>query len=267
MKRDTTMLFTTKRLIVVVIVSTVVGLLLSPAMSVAAPINYGDFTGTTVMYLDVTENTNTGDDQPLFGAPTVAGDSIDFDPSGFSASSSGGGAPDLTDGQLTFMIMAQEGKAINNVTFSEAGDASLARSLDTTDDALTSVTSNIFIDILEVHGAPINAINVQGEMTFAPSDGSYTLSEDGSGGATFNTGWTGSFFVDLTGVDGVNGLITKVSVNIDNVLTASSATNSTAFIAKKDFDGVTIATNIPEPTTALLAVSGLLAMACSRRRV
>ena len=40
----------------------------------AAPITYGDFAGSTVMYLDVTENTNSGDTLPLFGAPTVAGD-------------------------------------------------------------------------------------------------------------------------------------------------------------------------------------------------
>jgi len=266
MKQKATMLFTIKRLGALAVVCAVVGFSLAPAVSLAAPINHGDYSGATVDYLQVTEDTNTGDTQPLFGAPNVSGDSLDFDPVGFSASSSGGGVPDQTDGQLSFMIVAKDGQQINSISFSEAGDTSLARGVGSTDDAYTSVTSSIFIDIVEVNGAPINGINVVGAMTFSPSDGDYLLSTDGGGNITYNTEWTGSYHLDLSTVDGINGLVTKVNVNLDNVLTASSDTNSSAFIAKKDFDGVTITTNIPEPTTALLAVFGLLATACSRRR-
>jgi len=242
---------------------------LMSSSSVAVPINYGDFSGATVTYLDVTEDTNTGDTQPLFGAPTVSGDSLDFNPVGFSANSSGGGPPDQTDGQLSFMILANSGKQIDSVSITEAGDTSLARSLAGQDDAFTSVTTNVFVDILEVNGVAINAINAQGEMTFTPSDGDYLLSTDGGGSPTYNTGWTGSFFLDfgpILAANNIPGAATKVSVNIDNTLTASSSTNSSAFIAKKDFDGVSITTNIPEPTTAMLALCGLFAIAGSRRR-
>ncbi len=56
----------------------------------AAAINYGDFSGSTVMYLGVTEKANSPvNAEPLFNAPTIVGDELDFNPSGFSAQSSG----------------------------------------------------------------------------------------------------------------------------------------------------------------------------------
>jgi hypothetical protein len=76
--------------------------------SLSAPINYGNFMGNTVMYTQVTEDTNSpGDSPPLFGAPTVSGNSLDFNPVGFDANSTGGSGPDITDGQLLFGIMAK----------------------------------------------------------------------------------------------------------------------------------------------------------------
>jgi len=230
---------------------------------------YGNYPGATVDYIDVTEDTNTGDTLPLFGAPVVSGDSLDFDPVGFSASSSGGGAPDFTDGQLSFMIQAKDGNSIDSLFFSEAGDTSLGRGLGSLDDAETEVTADIFIDILEVDGVPINQINVVGALTFTPSGGSYSLSSDGGGSSSYQTAWSGSYFVDFLPVltsNSIQGKVTKVSVNLDNTLRAASATGSSAFIAKKDFDGVSITSNpdqnmIPEPGTVTLAVLGMLAIA------
>ena len=50
--------------------------------SLAAPINYGDFSDIppgAVMYTDVTETANTpGDSEPLFGAPVVSGNALRF---------------------------------------------------------------------------------------------------------------------------------------------------------------------------------------------
>ena len=50
----------------------------------AAPINYGNFNGTNVMYLGVTEDSST-DPTPLFGPPTVTNDSLSFNPVSFGA--------------------------------------------------------------------------------------------------------------------------------------------------------------------------------------
>ena len=92
--------------------------------------NYGNFMGTTVTFVDVTETNNENTPAAaLFGPPIPSGNSIDFNPIGFDAAASGAGGNDLTDGQLTLMI---EGKIINgvkqpinNVKISEIGDTTL----------------------------------------------------------------------------------------------------------------------------------------------
>src|SRR5687767_13827704 len=58
----------------------------------AAPLIYGNFPGATVDFIGVQEESSTepGDPGPaLFGSPNVAGDSMDFDPQGFAASTNG----------------------------------------------------------------------------------------------------------------------------------------------------------------------------------
>jgi len=240
----------------------------------AAPINYGDFDGATVMYLDVTEDANSaGDDPPLFGAPTISGDSLDFDPVGFSASAAGAAGNDITDGNLQFDIVAKPGKYLTNVQFSEAGDTTLAGF--GTDATFTSVTAMLFLDIEEVDGVPLNSpINVIASMVFTPSSGDYGLGTDGGGGPIFSSAWSGSVTVDLlqtltdNNVPFVNGA-TKVSFNLDNTLTALSEAGTSALIAKKDLDGLTVTANVPEPSTVALAILGVLvtsAGAVGRRR-
>ena len=126
------------------------------------------FSAATVDYLDVEEQTllsTSGLGDGLFGAPTIAGDSLDFDPIGFAASSTGGGPSDILDVQLKFMIQAKDGNVINSILLTEAGDTTLDNGF-SSDNALTRVTANIFIDILEVDGVGINPINVQGDMVF-----------------------------------------------------------------------------------------------------
>src|SRR5688572_21908548 len=115
--------------------------------SASAQIYYGNYAGSTVVYQNVTESSGT-DSIPQFGAPTVLVDTLDFNPVGFDAFSSGGGAPDITDGQLNFTIKANSGYIIPFVNFSERGDFTLAG----TGTALTyaSVSATVFIDILEV---------------------------------------------------------------------------------------------------------------------
>jgi hypothetical protein len=60
--------------------------------------------------------------------------------------------------------------------------------------------------------------------------------------------------------------VTKISVNMDNILTAASLANSSAVIAKKDADGLVVTVNIPEPASSLLACTGLALLALFGRR-
>src|SRR5262249_20286173 len=149
------------------------------------------------IYTQVTEDTNSlGDAPPKFGMPNVVGDDMDFDPKTFNASSSNGSVADITDAQLNFGITAKPSKIIKNVSFTEAGDTTLAGN--GTDSTSTSVSTHLFLDVLEVdHHAPSQALSLSNiTMTFTPSGGTFGLGSDGLGGPLFNTGWTGQAIID-----------------------------------------------------------------------
>jgi hypothetical protein len=237
----------------------------------AAPINYGDFSGNTVDYLQVTEDANSaGDAPPLFGAPSVSGDSLDFDPVGFGASTTGAAGNDTTDGNLKFTIMAKGGNAIDSVSLSEAGDTTLSGF--GTDATYTSVTAQGVMNILSVDGVGITPINVPINLIFSPSGGTFGLATNGGGGPLFSSGWSGSWLKNVKQVLIDNNIshtvgATKVSINLDNTLVALSEAGTHALIAKKDFGGVSFTVNIPEPATWLLAtVCGVVAAFRARRR-
>lgn len=239
--------------------------------ALAAPINYGNFSGNTVDFLSVTEDTNSaGDAPPLFGAPSVSGDSIDFDPVGFNASASGAAGIDVTDGNLKFTIKAKQGYAIDMLSLSEAGDTTLAGF--GTDATFTSVTAIGVLNIDAVDGVAIAPISVNFSLAFAPSGGTYGLATDGGGGPLYAGGWSGSLLKNVEQVLIDNNVAytlgaTQVSINLDNTLTALSEAGTFSLIAKKDFGGVSITVNIPEPATWLLvSMCGLAATIAGRRR-
>lgn len=240
------------------------------ALSHATPINYGDFDGTTVVYRDVTEDANSvGDTPPLFGAPTISGDSLEFSPVGFSASATGAGGVDQTDGNLFFMIEAKPLNGISTVLLREAGDTGLGGF--GTDATYTEVKTFIHVDILTTDLGPVN-INRDLEMTFSPSGGDFGLATDGGGGPSFSSNWIGSHLIDVGAILAAEGHLgetaTKVNINMDNILLALSEDGTTATISKKDLDtsAITIEVNIPEPTTGILALISLVALTCCSRR-
>jgi PEP-CTERM motif len=248
----------------------VLAVLLSSVVARSAPINYGTFLGNTVDYIDVTEDANSaGDSPPLFGTPSISGDSLDFDPVGFSASTSGALGNDHTDGNIKFMVASHVGYAINNIQLAEAGDTTLLGF--GTDATFTGVTGLGQIDISEVDGAGINTITMPFALNFTPSGGTYGLLTDGGGGPLFNTNWSGFLAIDVNQIlidEGVPFSLgaTKISINLDNALSALSEQGTSALIAKKSFGGLSVTVNIPEPSSLMLG--GLvLVFGLVRRRV
>lgn len=240
------------------------GLALLSGSEAFALVIHGDFAGSTVTYRNVREATNSaGDPEPLFGAPTIAGDTLDFDPVGFAASSSGGGAPDVTDANLVFEIEANASQIIDKLLLTEAGSYTLVG----TGTAATQVqiSAPVFIDIEEVDGVGINPLEIQTALVFSPGS-IFNLPANGGVGVV----WTGMLMVDITGALISNAIsfadgATKISVDMSNILVALSELESTASITKNDADGVTV-TVLPEPATAHLLLLGLGAVLALRRR-
>ncbi|MFV2066636.1 MAG: PEP-CTERM sorting domain-containing protein [Pirellulales bacterium] len=242
-------------------------LLFLSSSSDAQPINYGDFMGDAVWFRMVQEDSGT-DPTPLYGAPTVFGNSLDFDPVSFNAFASGAGGIDLTDGTLAMKIEAKPGVGISDLLYNEAGDFTLLGF--GSDNTLSSVRAAFFVNILEVDGVGITPVNLNFSMDMSPDGGIYRLAEQG-GGPLQQGNWSGSLVVDIDGALADAGVpfdlgATLVSVTLDNTLTALSQDGTSAFIAKKDFGGTSITVVIPEPVSLLLMAVGLIGLVVVRRR-
>ena len=228
----------------------------------AAPIVYGNFPAATVDYLGVQEESVSDPGLGLFGPPTIAGDTMDFNPQAFAATTTGPAA-DTTDSNLQFMVKAHAGQAIGAIQFAEAGDTTLAG---LAGEAQTTVGTVITGEIAELNIAgvltPVSINLPQITMGFAPKN-DFKLSVDGAG----TIGWTGAAIMNLV----PQGLVTKVNISLDNALTAASVVGTSAHIQKKDADALVITTSttpiIPEPASAAIAMIALaLGSAVSRRR-
>ena len=242
-----------------------IAILLLASQANAILIEYGDFPGADVMYLGVTEDTR---DSPnaLFGAPSILGNTLDFDPTSFSAgvsSSTGTSESMIVDGQLNFTLMSNDDSVgLDDVLFNESGDYTLT-GLGSAQ-ATASVAAPVRWTITHVDGAPLaNPVSGADSMTFSPNGGSYALPGDVGTGVL----WDGELTVDVDGfaaANGITGNVTKVEFVLDNTLSVAAADGGSASIFKKDFSGVTI--TVPEPSSLALFGLGLLALAGIRRK-
>ena len=242
------------------------GLLSLPARAV--PVMYPDQVGTSVAYVDIIEDSTT-DPTPLFGAPTLSGNALDFNPVAFGSTSTGLGGVDTTDGTLSMGINALPGNLIDEIQFRERGDFRLVGlgGMGT----FAAVTMKVFVDVIEIDGQAVNidlgpgGTNDPWDMVFTPSNGDWDLLNDGPG-PLVDGDWSGALDIDVTQalIDlGYDGSATKVKINLDNALITLSEEGTTSFIKKKDVDGLTI-TVVPEPSTLLMMVTGCLFL--GRRR-
>jgi hypothetical protein len=260
----------------------------------AAQINYGSHMGTHITFVNVVEDSGAAEPLPLFGSPTVTGNSIDFNPTGFDSSVSGV-ASDITDSNLVFMVTAKSGSRIRSISLRESGDTTLAGNVAPGSmDTASAVFGSGVLDIHEVDFAAINHISVPFSFTYNPSGGTYFLGTDGGGGPAFNTQWNGSVTLDVEAILIANGFVippgpidpnggaTKISIDLDDTLVSVSQQGTSALIAKKDFGAAVIRANVPtepgggpeltagavwvpEPSTWALAGIGVVGLLFARR--
>jgi len=223
--------------------------------AVQATLIHPDVMGTDVWFLGLEESSPTGDPLPLYGTPSVAGNTLDFPTTGnFSALSIDGAGSDQTDGKLSLMVKAKQGFSLSKLSFDEAGLTELDAPFG--GDAFSRVNAFVVMNIVEIAGLPVNIPVVTEFFDFAPSD-QFLHSVDATG-PSFSSEWLGTAMIDLPPD------VTKVNITLDNNLFSTTTGDGTrSFIDKKDFQidvdtEELIRNDIPEPSMFALAICGLL---------
>ncbi len=230
----------------------------------AAPLVHGNFSGVTVDFLAVTEDSTTDDVSApggaLYGAPTLVNDTLVFSTPNFAASAAGGSS-DFVNGTLTLQIQAKPGFFIERIAISEIGDYALAG----IGGAGTSVS---IFGALTVNDLTFSTGNYSDPISFTPGD-SFSLGAGDSAGVV-----SGTAEVDLVNDFFLVG-VTSVGITFDNNLLANSEAGTTATI-KKAFEAlqsITVSTSpgpiVPEPSSLALAsivCASLLGWSIRRRR-
>jgi|GEM_PF-5615136 len=214
----------------------------------AAPIQYGDFEGTTVMYLDVTETANTpGAPDSLLGPPTIQGDSLGFSAPALGAEALGPvGA--LRDGQLNFTVMASGRPTIRNLSASAGGVYTLQGNAG----AGTRIGYALSLSSVTVVEVDYAALATPVALGAAARSGEHDLSSGSMAEGTWNLG----LFYDVNaalaaaGVSFSNGA-TKLEVAMDFMVMALGEAGSQSMVAG---DSLGVAVNAADPAIPVLTI-------------
>ena len=238
-----------------------------PCATRAAAINYGNspVIPPGVTFLGVTESSST-DPVPLFGPPSYFTTGIDFNPTSFGASSSGGGG-DVTDGQLNFTVAGtvspSQVVAISQVSLAESGDYTLVGTG-------TVATQTIAGGSIKVTVKEIDGVTLGTPIVLTPSNASVGFNLIANPGVLqpWALGTSLNITAQLTAlaIPFTYGA-TRVDVVMDDNVIALSEASTAAFIAKKDFT-VGLVGNVslvPEPAGLMLLTVGAVG-ALARRR-
>ena len=218
------------------LVGTLLPILLLSAPAAFGQVNHGDFLGSGVDFLQVTETTQTPPDPAvLWDTPVLngAGTGLNFFPPNFTSICSLGSS-DITSSQLTTTIMAQGANTIDIVMLVESGDVVLTK-FPPFGDGTTNASASLggFLTVIEDTGGPIVPVIIPFVGTFLPTS---TFSLPGDFGAS---AWSGSFTIDVAAAvpDA-----TKAILQLNNTLDSNCGAGATnGKIQKKSVGGPTVA--------------------------
>ena len=202
-------------------------------VSQAGIVNYGNFSGTNVDYIDVTDITLEPTPPGLFELVSVDGNDLVFGVQGFILQTLNGNL-DFFDSRLSFVIQANPGYTFDSITIQEFGSFFTFGS-----QSIASVSAVAFVH------------SVNGLFS-----GSFQLDQFGSN-VPVSSDWAENLTINFPSSN-------AVAVVLDNRLFGIADTPGVAFVDKK---GLRIKVGIvPEPSSALLLGLASLTMAGFRYR-
>ncbi len=260
----------------------------------ADPIVYGDMIGDQLTYIGITENSTTDpfpeDENELFvglyGTPEMLGDALQFNVPTFAAQAVGGPALDLTDGFLTFALLAEDDMLLTRLFIEEFGSVHLQSPLGGSDITNVGIATPVFVDIQQVvldDGTPEGQTVVLDEPITIEELSLQVRPVPTMGREVFGfasdpdvVSWVADLDVDLVAeliatrpdIDDnfpVRG-VRRMRFNMNNTLSASAEDAfASAFIDKKQVSiNPTLISNVPEPLAPFALL--LLPLAFSLRR-
>lgn len=185
----------------------------------------------------------------LFGAATVSGDSLFFNPTNFKAVSSSGAGFVPVSQTFNVVVTANAGYQIAGASLTERGDY---YNINTNFAGFEGVAVGGQLRILDLD-APFTPAVTSSILATAPLTATTTL-------ATFGTtNWSAMASAAVPmGWGGTDGIASAVNVTIENILIASSLNAASAAFIEKKFAGLEIVTTpVPEPQTYALFLVGL----------
>ena len=222
----------------------------------ATPFTYPAVNGSTVSFAEIWEESVTDPSLALFGAPTITGDRLDFEASGFAASSSGG-VPVQRMAALAMVVESLATEVIHNLEVRASGSYSLAGGPGFAQAAVGTALIGEIVEIDRVGVSPSLDLSFAVNLTFSGLNGSYTLGPSPESGVA----WSGFKRIDLDELlasKGQSGHATRVLFSVaNNTVIALSGAGTQASIEAQAFS---VAANVPEPSFLLVAAG--LAYAC-----
>ena len=203
----------------------------------AVVIPYGSLAGTNVLFNSISEDTllNPNAAPNLFGAPSVMGNMLIFEPLTFEASQTGLGT-EVTQGSLSVSLVAQSGSFITGILLEEFGDFAIA--------------AVPFGD-----GGSVNGILTATAGSVSPAIAFFSATP------TLGTNWNLDLPISLSPTSAVNLIVSNT------LIATANSTFDDAFLKKKGFKiTVTTTGTVPEPNSAIIFMVLGLAGNTLRRR-
>ena len=230
--------------------------------------SYGDMFGFNYSFVNIKETSSTGS---VLGRPSQVADSLTFLPNPYGSVSTGlGFQQDFDTTQLSFKIMANPGREIDQLRISASGTYSVS-SAGMSSFAAVMMSIPFTMQVMGVNGIPFTSTDMINGYSIPINPSSVTVSVEGTEIVDNGRGiWSGTWQGAIQGSALVGDLsrlfnvptmqITELAISITPDFSAfSNNGNATTYFNNLTFSAV------PEPTTGSLLLLGALGLASVRR--